>query len=217
MPKTLQCSVCNRIFYRNRDLNRHVLTHTGEHRYKCQVCGKGCIDKHSLTVHERVHTNEFPYLCPVCKRGFKQVGGLNRHMQYHDNKNSYKFHCKVCGMGFLTQTQATLHMQTVHPPIPPATSSQTHQEAVGEVTATTHVFAVGSTTTTISQIASPFGGADVVTVNSAISPITTLTVTTVTQSSGLVTSDCNLCSSTVLTVGGYDYFPDDTFDDIPDQ
>ncbi|WP_419095898.1 hypothetical protein [Endozoicomonas lisbonensis] len=105
-------------------------------------------------------------------------------------------------------------MRTVHPPTPPATSSQTHQEAVGEVTATTHVFAVGSTTTTVSQIATSDGSVDVVTVSSAISTGTS-TITTVTQSSGLATSDGRTSTLTSLAIGGYDYYPDDMFDDIP--
>ncbi|XP_071442234.1 zinc finger protein 431-like [Hetaerina americana] len=45
------CDICSEAFPENRDLRRHILTHTGERKYKCNMCSKSFALNSNLKKH----------------------------------------------------------------------------------------------------------------------------------------------------------------------
>lgn len=52
------CKECNKSYNRKNDLDRHIMTHTGEKPFKCEKCSAGFSLKSSLTKHSRTHSND---------------------------------------------------------------------------------------------------------------------------------------------------------------
>lgn len=55
--KSFNCDYCTKSFRQKRDLDRHILTHTGEKPYTCHLCGKGFARKDKLIAHFRTHSD----------------------------------------------------------------------------------------------------------------------------------------------------------------
>lgn len=57
---TIPCEVCGRLLTNRKTLRTHLMTHTGERRYKCEVegCNKAFTKCSGLQVHMRSHTKE---------------------------------------------------------------------------------------------------------------------------------------------------------------
>lgn len=72
-PSAIRCNVCSRIFPREKSLQAHMRTHTGERPYKCDFpgCGRAFAQSGQLRTHQRLHTGEKPFKCTA-------VGCLNR-------------------------------------------------------------------------------------------------------------------------------------------
>jgi hypothetical protein len=62
---SIRCSLCNRVFPREKSLQAHIRTHTGEKPYECDY--PGCMRKFTqsgqLRTHQRLHTGEKPFVC----------------------------------------------------------------------------------------------------------------------------------------------------------
>ena len=62
---TIRCNLCNRVFPREKSLQAHIRTHTGEKPYVCTH--SGCYRKFAqsgqLRTHQRLHTGEKPFVC----------------------------------------------------------------------------------------------------------------------------------------------------------
>ena len=52
------CKECNKSYNRKNDLDRHVMTHSGEKPFKCEKCAAAFSIKSSLTKHMRTHSTE---------------------------------------------------------------------------------------------------------------------------------------------------------------
>jgi KRAB domain-containing zinc finger protein len=50
--------ICDEAFSRNRQLQRHIRTHTGDKRFKCDMCDKGFSQIGNLKTHIRTHTGD---------------------------------------------------------------------------------------------------------------------------------------------------------------
>ncbi|KAI4481145.1 hypothetical protein M0804_009771 [Polistes exclamans] len=83
-PSSIKCSYCNRVFPREKSLQAHLRTHTGERPYQCDFpgCLKAFTQSGQLKTHQRLHTGEKPFVCtvPDCKRRFTHA---NRHCPEH--------------------------------------------------------------------------------------------------------------------------------------
>nr|AAH71130.1 MGC81504 protein [Xenopus laevis] len=61
----IRCNICNRVFPREKSLQAHKRTHTGERPYLCDYpdCGKAFAQSGQLKTHQRLHTGEKPFVC----------------------------------------------------------------------------------------------------------------------------------------------------------
>ncbi|XP_042311332.1 zinc finger protein 367 [Sceloporus undulatus] len=80
----IRCNVCNRVFPREKSLQAHRRTHTGERPYLCDYpeCGKAFVQSGQLKTHQRLHTGEKPFVCAEngCVSRFTHA---NRHCPKH--------------------------------------------------------------------------------------------------------------------------------------
>ncbi|XP_072750212.1 uncharacterized protein [Anoplolepis gracilipes] len=87
-PSNIKCKFCNRVFPREKSLQAHLRTHTGERPYSCDYpgCTKAFTQSGQLKTHQRLHTGEKPFLCtePGCETRFTHA---NRHCPEHPYAN----------------------------------------------------------------------------------------------------------------------------------
>ncbi|KAI0225486.1 Zinc finger protein 367 [Lamellibrachia satsuma] len=83
-PSSIRCKICSRIFPREKSLQAHLRTHTGERPYVCDYpgCEKAFCQSGQLKTHQRLHTGEKPFVCPSpgCNSRFTHA---NRHCPDH--------------------------------------------------------------------------------------------------------------------------------------
>ncbi|EDO40591.1 predicted protein, partial [Nematostella vectensis] len=83
---SIRCDVCGRVFPREKSLQAHKRTHSGERPYICDFpnCGKSFVQSGQLKTHQRLHTGEKPFLCSAdgCSTRFTHA---NRHCPLHPN------------------------------------------------------------------------------------------------------------------------------------
>ncbi|XP_054162541.1 zinc finger protein 367-like [Oppia nitens] len=83
-PSAIKCEICNRVFPREKSLQAHIRTHTGERPYRCDIegCGKAFAQSGQLRTHQRLHTGEKPFECafPNCTNRFTHA---NRRCSLH--------------------------------------------------------------------------------------------------------------------------------------
>ena len=81
---SIRCDICNRVFPREKSLQAHKRTHSGERPYVCDFpnCGKAFVQSGQLKTHQRLHTGEKPFICSVdnCSTRFTHA---NRHCPMH--------------------------------------------------------------------------------------------------------------------------------------
>lgn len=73
-PSSIKCNVCNRVFPREKSLQAHMRTHTGEKPYRCDYpgCSRAFAQSGQLKTHQRLHTGEKPFVCsePGCNQRY---------------------------------------------------------------------------------------------------------------------------------------------------
>ncbi|XP_029494213.1 zinc finger protein 367-like [Oncorhynchus nerka] len=82
----IRCNICNRVFPREKSLQAHKRTHTGERPYPCDYpdCGKAFVQSGQLKTHQRLHTGEKPFVCSE-----KACGSRFTHANRHCPKHPY--------------------------------------------------------------------------------------------------------------------------------
>ncbi|XP_051875140.1 zinc finger protein 367 [Pristis pectinata] len=80
----IRCNTCNRVFPREKSLQAHKRTHTGERPYLCDYpnCGKAFVQSGQLKTHQRLHTGEKPFVCSETGCG-SRFTHANRHCTKH--------------------------------------------------------------------------------------------------------------------------------------
>ncbi|XP_066995500.2 zinc finger protein 367 [Anabrus simplex] len=83
-PSAIKCRYCKRVFPREKSLQAHLRTHTGERPYTCDYpgCSKAFTQSGQLKTHQRLHTGEKPFICSEsgCSMRFTHA---NRHCPDH--------------------------------------------------------------------------------------------------------------------------------------
>ncbi|XP_078253104.1 zinc finger protein 367 [Rhinoraja longicauda] len=82
----IRCNTCNRVFPREKSLQAHKRTHTGERPYLCDYpnCGKAFVQSGQLKTHQRLHTGEKPFVCSETGCG-SRFTHANRRCSKHPN------------------------------------------------------------------------------------------------------------------------------------
>ncbi|XP_074543325.1 uncharacterized protein LOC141803261 [Halichoeres trimaculatus] len=106
--KPFSCSVCNKTFPRQSDLDKHISFHTGERPFKCPICGAGFTAVSPLNQHLKIHTGEKPFTCTVCNTGFNRRYNLDIHMRGHTGEKP--FSCQICGRRFPLKRNLRAHL-----------------------------------------------------------------------------------------------------------
>ena len=77
------CTLCNKQFRKSRNLEKHMLLHTGEKPHGCTKCKKAFAAVESLKRHNMSHTGEKPFPCTTCEKAFSELSKLKRHKLIH--------------------------------------------------------------------------------------------------------------------------------------
>ena len=81
---SIRCDICSRVFPREKSLQAHKRTHSGDRPYTCDFpsCDKAFVQSGQLKTHQRLHTGEKPFICAVegCESRFTHA---NRHCPTH--------------------------------------------------------------------------------------------------------------------------------------
>ena len=76
------CTVCNKGFNWQCQLQQHSVVHTGERPYECNECGKRFTQVSNMNSHiKRVHREKVPFECFNCHMNFSNFRQFKRHAE----------------------------------------------------------------------------------------------------------------------------------------
>ncbi|XP_048003779.1 PR domain zinc finger protein 5-like isoform X5 [Leguminivora glycinivorella] len=76
-----KCGQCDMAFYSIRELEQHLVKHSGTREFQCDVCYKFYGLRKTLVEHMRIHTNDRRFECPHCGMTFVQKCSLKGHLR----------------------------------------------------------------------------------------------------------------------------------------
>ncbi|XP_023688996.1 uncharacterized protein [Paramormyrops kingsleyae] len=84
--KPYRCTQCRKGYSEEAELQRHMLSHTGDKPHKCQLCDKSFGLAYLLRDHLNTHTGERPHRCTECHKSFPWLSSLLVHQKIHARK-----------------------------------------------------------------------------------------------------------------------------------
>ncbi|XP_036448374.1 zinc finger protein 64 [Colossoma macropomum] len=96
--------------YGQKDMERHMLTHTGERPFECELCHKRFSRRDKLNLHSRSHTGEKPHKCKHCPYAAADSSSLKKHLRIHYNERPFK--CQICPYASRNSSQLTVHLRS---------------------------------------------------------------------------------------------------------
>jgi len=83
-PPTIKCHQCDKLFYTNYNMRRHIITmhvDNSQKPYKCSICPKGFESAKNLEGHLNMHNGLKPYICEICGKGFQNASNRRAHVK----------------------------------------------------------------------------------------------------------------------------------------
>uniref|UniRef100_A0A2H1VU57 SFRICE_022265 n=1 Tax=Spodoptera frugiperda TaxID=7108 RepID=A0A2H1VU57_SPOFR len=132
-PQKVICKNCNKIFLNQKEyeehnckhikeslcpicgvqvkcrLNRHLLSHSDEFRFKCHRCPAKYKTKHALGAHLDRHDGNRRKQCEYCPAKFYCAATLQKHRRIHTGEKPYV--CQECNKGFTGKHNLKVHMK----------------------------------------------------------------------------------------------------------
>jgi len=110
------CKICNKVFSRKADCNRHRRLHYGIKPYPCEVagCGKRFSQYTALKTHLNVHTGLKPFKCNFagCKSTFGDPSSCARHRrEIHYPGKPFKCPYPGCASSILRSSSFKVHLK----------------------------------------------------------------------------------------------------------
>ncbi|XP_026864078.2 zinc finger protein 64 isoform X1 [Electrophorus electricus] len=96
--------------YGQKDMERHMLTHTGERPFECELCHKRFSRRDKLNLHSRSHTGEKPHRCKHCSYAAADSSSLKKHLRVHYDERPFK--CQICPYASRNSSQLTVHLRS---------------------------------------------------------------------------------------------------------
>uniref|UniRef100_A0ABD2WPQ6 C2H2-type domain-containing protein n=1 Tax=Trichogramma kaykai TaxID=54128 RepID=A0ABD2WPQ6_9HYME len=108
---TFPCDLCNKSYANQRNLKRHMLTHTGMLPYTCDMCDKSYSHKYDRYRHTLKCTGKkFIRTCPECNKNFSSFEKMMTHRQIHVIEKPLK--CPLCEYATHRKDGLSSHMKT---------------------------------------------------------------------------------------------------------
>ncbi|XP_028836697.1 zinc finger protein 629 [Denticeps clupeoides] len=85
--KPFRCTQCRKGYSEEAQLQRHMLSHTGDKPHKCHLCSKSFGLAYLLRDHLNTHTGERPHRCQECNKSFPWLSSLLVHQKIHMRKH----------------------------------------------------------------------------------------------------------------------------------
>lgn len=112
-PRILKCMACDKTFTRRDRLTRHTKRdHLLERKNECEHCDMKFYGKKELDMHMLKHTGEKQYRCDVCFKAFGRKNTLREHLRIHADDRRFK--CELCGQAFVQKCSWKSHMKSRH-------------------------------------------------------------------------------------------------------
>ncbi|WAR26752.1 ZG57-like protein [Mya arenaria] len=113
--RNIKCTECDKLFFSEDNMKRHLKLHSEERPYKCQQeeCDKAFKTVNGLKTHEVSHQTDRPFPCEVegCEKSFKTKRNLISHLnETHQNApKNYKCEEDGCTMAFYKKCHLERH------------------------------------------------------------------------------------------------------------
>nr|XP_026489421.1 zinc finger protein 93-like isoform X1 [Vanessa tameamea] len=110
---TFECQACDKIFMSQRALRDHTKRdHLMERQHTCTVCDMKFFRQSEVTKHMVKHTGVRMFQCEVCSKSYGRRNTLREHMRIHTNDRRFK--CEHCGQAFVQKCSWRGHMRAKH-------------------------------------------------------------------------------------------------------